>query len=274
MTSQFRPKLIATDLDGTIVPHDRAISQRTLDAFFRARDLGIEVFFVTGRPPRWMDEIRDAFGFGHAICGNGALLYDLMNDKILEEWMISVETQLETIEILRANIPQISFAIESHNYFHREKAYIPRWDIGLDNIGVHTMEEAIKAPAMKMLARCSQQNLTSDEMLEIATEVLDGIVTVTHSNPVESLLEISAKGVSKGATLALMADRLGIGVDDCVAFGDNPNDFSMLAWSGRSFAMSSGHPDAAKFAKSVAGPCDEDGVAIEIETLLDLPARD
>lgn len=179
MTSAFRPKLIATDLDGTIVPHDQGISQRTLDAFFRARDLGVEVFFVTGRPPRWMDEIRDSFGFGHAICGNGALLYDLMQDKILEEWMMPIETQLETVEILRANIPHISFAIESHNYFHREKSYIPRWDIGLDNIGVHRIEEAIKAPAMKMLARCSQQNLTSDEMLDIATNVLDGIVTVT-----------------------------------------------------------------------------------------------
>ena len=220
-----------------------------------------------------MEEIRDAFGFGHAICGNGALLYDLMNEKILEEWMISIETQLETVEILRANIPQVSFAIESHNYFHREKSYIPRWDIGLDNIGVHTIEEAIKAPAMKMLARCSQQNLTSDEMLDIASRVLDGIVTVTHSNPVESLLEISAEGVSKGDTLAKMASRLGIDSSDCVAFGDNPNDFSMLAWSGRSYAMSSGHPDCAKFAKSIAGPCDEDGVAIALESLLDLPAR-
>ena len=271
MTSLYRPKLIATDLDGTIVPHDRPISQRTFEAFFRARDLGVEVFFVTGRPPRWMDEIRDGFGFGNAICGNGALLYDLMNDKILEEWMISIETQLKTVEILRENIPQISFAIESHNYFHREKAYIPRWDIGLDNIGVHTIEEAIKAPAMKMLARCSQQNLTSDEMLEIALDVLDDIVTVTHSNPHESLLEISAANVSKGETLAIMAARLGIDVSDCVTFGDNPNDFSMLEWAGRSYAMSSGHPDAAKYAKSIAGPCDEDGVAIAIESLLDLP---
>ena len=272
MSLNKRPKLVATDLDGTIVPHDRPLSQRTIDAFTRARDLGVEVFFVTGRPPRWMPEIRDAFGFGNAICGNGALLYDMFTDTILEEWMISVETQLETVELLRANIPQVSFAIESHNYFHREKAYIPRWDIGLDNIGVHTIEEAIKAPAMKMLARCSQQNLTSDEMLDIASSVLDGVVTVTHSNPDESLLEISALGVSKGQTLAKMAERLGFTADDCVAFGDNPNDFSMLAWAGRSYAMSSGHPDAKKFAKSIAGACDEDGVAIALESLLDLPA--
>lgn len=274
MTQQVgvRPKLIATDLDGTIVNHDGRISERTISAFKSARDLGVEVFFVTGRPPRWMPEIREAFGFGSAICGNGAMLYDLMGDKVLEEWLIELPEQFETVTRLRKSIPEVSFAVESHNYFHREKAYIPRWDVGLDNIGVHTIEEVIKSPALKMLARCSQQNLSSDEMLAIAMRELDGLVTVTHSNPHDSLLEISALGVSKGATLARMAGRLGITADECVTFGDNPNDFSMLEWAGRSYAMASGHPDGAKYAKSVAGPCEEDGVAIAIEALLDLPA--
>jgi Cof subfamily protein (haloacid dehalogenase superfamily) len=269
--NNLRPKLIATDLDGTIVNHDGTISARTVAAFQRARELEVEVFFVTGRPPRWMPEIREAFGFGNAICGNGAMLYNLMGDVVLEEWLISVDDQLESVNRLRKSIDQVSFAVESHNYFHREKAYIPRWDVGLDNIGVHTIEEAIKAPALKMLARCSQQNLSSDEMLEIALRDLDGLVTVTHSNPHDSLLEISALGVSKGATLARMAERLGITASECVTFGDNPNDFSMLEWAGRSYAMSSGHPDGAKYAKSIAGACHEDGVAIAIEALLDLP---
>jgi Cof subfamily protein (haloacid dehalogenase superfamily) len=267
-----RPKLIATDLDGTIVPHTGAISERTLKAFTRARDLGVEIFFVTGRPPRWMPEIRHAFGFGNAICGNGAMLYDLMNDVVLEEWLIEVTDQLESVKRLRASIEQVSFAVESHSYFHREKAYIPRWDVGLDNIGVHTIEEVLKSPALKILARCSAQNLSSDEMLEIAQRELNGLVTVTHSNPHDSLLEISALGVSKGATLAKMAARLGIDASECVSFGDNPNDFSMLEWTGRSFAMASGHPDGEKYAKSIAGHCEEDGVAIEVEALLDLPA--
>ena len=267
-----RPKLIATDLDGTIVTHDGVISERTITAFKRARDLGVEVFFVTGRPPRWMPEIREAFGFGQAICGNGAMLYDLMGDKVLEEWLIGVEEQFETVNRLRKAIPQVSFAVESHNYFHREKAYIPRWDVGLDNIGVHGIEEVLKSPALKMLARCSQQELSSDEMLEIALRELDGLVTVTHSNPHDSLLEISALGVSKGATLARMAGRLGLDAADCVTFGDNPNDFSMLEWAGRSYAMASGHPDGARYATSIAAPCEDDGVAIVIEELLDLPA--
>ncbi len=269
---QRRPKLIASDLDGTIVAHYGDITQRTIDAFRKAHSMGIEIFFITGRPPRWMPEIKEAFGIGKAVCGNGAMLYDLQNDKVLEEWLIDVDVQLEAVKRLRRAIPEISFAIESHNYFHREKIYIPRWDVGLDNVGVHQIEEVITSPALKVLARCSQQELTSDEMLAIAKVELDGLATVTHSNPHDSLLEISALGVSKGMTLAKMAGRLGIDAADCVSFGDNPNDFSMLEWCGRSFAMADGHPDGPKYAKGVAGPCEEDGVAIIIEQLLELPA--
>ena len=57
-----------------------------------------------------------------------------------------------------------------------------------------------------------------------------------------------------------------------VAFGDNPNDFTMLSWAGRSWAMSDGHPDAPKYAKAVSEPHNEDGVAKVIESLLELPA--
>ena len=267
-----RPKLIATDLDGTIVPHQGKISERTKAAFHAAHEAGIEIYYVTGRPPRWMPEIAEAFSFGHSILGNGALLYDIHNEKILEEWLMPVENQIETVNRLRMAIPTISFAVEAHHYFHREKAYVPRWDVGLDNIGVHDITEIMETPAMKILARCSDQELTSDEMLEIATRELEGIATVTHSNSYDSLLEINAHGVSKGATLSKMAERHGITAEQAVTFGDNPNDFTMLAWAGRSWAMSDGHPDGAKHAKFLAEPHHQDGVAKEIEKLLELPA--
>jgi hydroxymethylpyrimidine pyrophosphatase-like HAD family hydrolase len=169
-------------------------------------------------------------------------------------------------------IPTISFAVESHNYFHREKAYVPRWDVGLDNIGVHDITEIMEGPALKILARCSDQELTSDEMLAIAVKELEGVATVTHSNSHDSLLEINAVGISKGATLAKIAERHGITAEQTVAFGDNPNDFTMLSWAGRSWAMADGHPDGPKYAKFVADPHQEDGVAKEIEKLLELPA--
>jgi len=148
-----RPKLIGTDLDGTIVAHYGFISERTKIAFAAAHAAGIEIYFVTGRPIRWMVEIKNNFNFGLGICANGAMLYDFIKDEVLEEWLFSVEAQLETVKRLREVIPPISFATEIGANFHREKNYVPRWDIGADNVGVNKIEEAITAPALKMLAR-------------------------------------------------------------------------------------------------------------------------
>lgn len=266
-----RPKLIATDLDGTIVAHYGFISDRTKIAFAAAHAAGIHIYFITGRPIRWMKEIKENFNFGLGVCGNGALLYDFINEKVLEEWSFSVEAQLETVKRLRQVIPPVSFATEIGEHFLREKKYVPRWDIGEDNLGVDQIEEVITAPALKMLARCSDGEFSSDEMLELASKGLEGIATVTHSNSTDSLLEISALGVSKGATLSRIAGRLGLTADDCVTFGDNPNDFSMLSWASRSWAMADGHPDLMKYAKFQTDPHQEDGVAKVIEQLLQLP---
>jgi Cof subfamily protein (haloacid dehalogenase superfamily) len=266
-----RPKLIATDLDGTIVAHYGFISDRTKIAFAAANAAGIHIYFITGRPIRWMKEIKENFNFGLGVCGNGALLYDFINEKVLEEWSFSIEAQLETVKRLRQVIPPVSFATEIGEDFLREKKYVPRWDIGEDNVGVDLIEEVITAPALKMLARCSDGEFSSDEMLALASKALEGIATVTHSNSTDSLLEISAVGVSKGATLSRVAGRLGLTADDCVTFGDNPNDFSMLSWASRSWAMADGHPDLMKYAKFQTDPHQEDGVAKVIEQLLQLP---
>jgi len=266
-----RPKLIGTDLDGTIVAHYGFISERTKIAFTAAHEAGIHIYFVTGRPIRWMSELKDNFNFGTGICGNGALLYDFINQKILEQWLFSLESQLETVKRLREVIPLVNFAVEIDEQFHREKDYLARWDVGIDNIGVNKIEEVINKPALKMLARCGDASMSSDEMMSVATKALVGIATVTHSNSTDSLLEISADGVSKGATLSKIAARHGLTAQDCVTFGDNPNDFSMLSWASRSWAMEDGHPDLMKYAKFQTDAHQEDGVAKVIERLLELP---
>ena len=68
-----------------------------------------------------MGEIKDAFGYGNVICCNGAMHYDLLQESVIEEWAIPHDLLLETIKRLRRSIPGVSFAVESNNYFKREK---------------------------------------------------------------------------------------------------------------------------------------------------------
>lgn len=270
--SNRRPKLIGTDLDGTIVSHYGDITQRTIDAFYAAHNAGIEIFFVTGRPPRWMEEIAQTFTFGNAICANGAQLLDLRTMRVLEEWAITVDIQKEIVSRLREAVPGISFAVEYRDEFHHEKSYVPRWDVGIDIAPAEKIEERITEPAFKMLARCSNYEFTSDEILHRAQLTCGELVTLTHSNAKESLIEISAVGVSKGETLSKLAHRAGISAEDTVTFGDNPNDFSMLRWAHRSWTFADAHPDAKNHAKFVTDAHSDDGVAKIIEELIKLPA--
>ena len=100
------PRLIATDLDGTVVRHDGVISDRTRAALKLAADAGAEVVFVTGRPPRWLADVAAAFGHvGFAICGNGALVVDLREDEVIERHLIPAATALEVARRLRSALP-------------------------------------------------------------------------------------------------------------------------------------------------------------------------
>ncbi len=76
-----------------------------------------------------------------------------------------------------------------------------------------------------------------------------------------SLLEISAAGVTKATTLAVLCEDLGIAPDEVIAFGDMPNDLAMLAWAGTSYAMADAHPTVVAAAAHLAPGHDDDGVA-------------
>ena len=89
-------RMVATDLDGTIVRPDGTISSRTVAAFDACERAGVNVVFVTGRPPRWMHDVVEQTGHrGLALCANGALVYDLANEQAVRSHTISRADVLE-----------------------------------------------------------------------------------------------------------------------------------------------------------------------------------
>ena len=105
-------------------------------------------------------------------------------------------------------------------------------------------------------------------MLADLGSALDGLAVPTHSNVNDCLIEISALGVDKGATLAELAADLGVAPAEALAFGDMPNDIPMLAWAGLAYAVAGGHPAALAATPNRAASLAEDGVAQVIESLL------
>ena len=130
MTASSRPRVVATDLDGTVVRSDGTISPRTREALRTAADAGALIVVITGRPPRWLSGIAEALGHdGVALCANGALTYDLATEQIVGARPLDVDVVRGLMRELRANVPDIVFAVERvDGQFAHESAYQPRWE--------------------------------------------------------------------------------------------------------------------------------------------------
>ncbi|MGX6748702.1 Cof-type HAD-IIB family hydrolase [Streptomyces xantholiticus] len=270
--STTMPRLIATDLDGTLLRDDKSVSDRTIAALAAAEAVGIEVFFVTGRPARWMDVVSDhVHGHGLAICTNGAAVVDLhAGGELLEVRDLPRSTAMDVVRTLRATAPGTSFAVELTTGIHYEPDYPPfHVDPGATVASaeklLHEEQTGEGAPVIKLLAH--HPELTPDGFLTLARTAAGELASFTRSSPT-ALLEVSGLGVSKASTLALCCAQRGISADEVVAFGDMPNDVKMLTWAGTSYAMGNAHPDviAAASGRTVAN--NDDGVAVVIEQIV------
>lgn len=259
-------RLVATDLDGTIVRPDGTVSARTVATLAAVEDAGVPLVLVTGRPPRWMRPVVEATGHrGVAICANGGVVYDLHTERILEAFLLPVDAGQEAVRRIREVMPRAVFAVETGAGFSHDPGYRPRWAVP-DLVRVAPAEELVAAPVVKLLVR--DEDSDGDAMLALARQVLGGLVEVTHSNPHDCLLEISALGVSKATTLARVAAEHGVEAADVLAFGDQPNDLPMLAWAGTAYAVANAHPEVLAAVPLHTASVDEDGVAQVLENLL------
>ncbi|WP_457964829.1 HAD family hydrolase [Arthrobacter sp. D1-29] len=263
-------RLVASDIDGTILGHDGKISDRTVRAFHACRNAGVELVFVTGRPPRWLHPLEEQLGHtGTVICSNGAVVWDLEADQLVSARTLGIESVMEVRRIIKDLRPTALFAAETLTGFHLEPGFI-------QNASSELLSEFTPAPLAETLAQDSEvvkflaivHEGTPDEFLAEVAPAVAHLAAATHSSPGASMLELSLPGVNKAVTLAEYAASLGIDAADVVAFGDMPNDIEMLRWAGHGYAMASGHPEAIRAAGQQAPHFDDDGVAQVLEARL------
>lgn len=264
MHARNRPRLVATDLDGTLLRSDGQIAPRTRAALRRAEESGAMVVFISGRPPRHLDVVADAVGdHGLAIGANGALVYDVVTRRVVRERGLPAADAMKAATALRTAAPGVSFAIERGLIYGKEPAYDNRWALP-DGAVIAELEVLLAEPVAKLLAR--HEDLDADDFTRLGAEAVGGLATVTSSEH-RALLEISAPGVSKASALAELCAERGIGADEVVAFGDMPNDLEMLRWAGTSYAMGNAHPAVAEAAGQRCATNDCEGVAEVLERL-------
>jgi Cof subfamily protein (haloacid dehalogenase superfamily) len=262
-------RLVATDLDGTLVHSDGTVTARTRAALVAAEEAGLDVVFVTGRPLRWAAQVFEHVGgHGLAVVSNGALVWGVAADAPYLSRPIPAEATMAVAERLRDVLPAVRFATETVNGWSMEPGYAAHpEDDGSGRTPRRTapISELAAEPVLKLLGLCPGRD--PDELVAIAEQAVGDLATVTHSS--FPLLEISARGVTKASTLALLCERRGITAEEVVALGDMPNDLPMLTWAGTSYAMANAHPAVREAAAHVTASNDDDGVAQVLEALLD-----
>ncbi|WP_291423534.1 Cof-type HAD-IIB family hydrolase [Deinococcus sp.] len=265
-------RLIATDLDGTLLRRDLSVSPRTRRALDGVRARGLEVVPVTARQPEGLRLIAGQAGMtGWAVCSNGALGLHLGTGEILFENLLESGTQRKLAVAITARVPGTVFVSvrDAGTVFVAQRGYSElaqytdhKRDPG--SLGGFTLEEVVARPSLKLALR--HPELSPPELLaQVHSLGLSGF-HATHSGA--PFVEVAAQGVTKASGVARLCTHLGIAKSEVMAFGDAPNDVEMLAWAGHGVAMGNADPEARTAADEVALTNEEDGVAVVLEQLL------
>jgi hydroxymethylpyrimidine pyrophosphatase-like HAD family hydrolase len=265
-------RLVASDLDGTLLRPDETVSERTREAIMAVRRAGITLVLVTGRPPRALAPIAARIGVGGiAICANGAVVWDLDAGTMVDVTPLAADLAAGLVRELREAIPGVLFAVELEHGFGREAGWTdgtgpPRPRL-VERETPEVLEadalEMVTGPVVKLLVR--HPTLPFPEVARRARQAVGEQAVVTWAGT--RLLEISAAGVTKAWALERLCARLGVRRQEVLALGDMENDLPMLAWAGHSVAVANAQPDVLDAADEVTASNLDDGVALVLERL-------
>jgi Cof subfamily protein (haloacid dehalogenase superfamily) len=259
-------KLVACDLDGTLLRSDGTLDRRSELALVELQRSGMQLVICTARPPRWLGPLAAATGRrGVAVCANGAVIWDLEASNVLDVSALETAAARQVVTRLSAIFPAAMWATEWVDGFGREPGYVTPWPVP-PGTTVAPVEALLTRPVVKLLMR--QRGGDPDAMLAQARAAAGPLAELTHSSTEDVLLEISAPGVTKAATLARLCARRGIAAEKVIAFGDMPNDLEMLGWAGHAVAVANAHPAVLAIADEITTSNDDAGVARVLERIV------
>ena len=264
------PKLVATDLDGTLVRSDYTVSPYTTEVFAAAREAGVTLVGITGRGPRLIELCGEHLTGAHfMVLAQGAHVVDLDHGgppRVLAKIRMEGAAVAEAVRLIEAEVGAVQLVAEALDHAHA-----PLWgEAGVrwpypEPVEVRQRPEALSGPLIKAFVRAA--TLTSDELLEVARRVVPpSLCSATHSGL--EFVELCPSGVTKATGLAVVAQAVGVAPEDVLVFGDMPNDVPMFAWAGRGVAVANAHRELLDVADEVTTSNDEDGVAHYLATLL------
>ncbi len=266
-------KLIALDMDGTLLNSDKEITKKSLEYIDKAFDAGKEVILSTGRCVAELEDyLKKMPRLKYVNCVSGALVYNVQTDEKIYSNPLSIETVYKLFDVAK-DMDVMVHILSNDSIVQSDK---------LENMAKYNMD-IFTSMFKKVTTPCKDievfyrnnpfpvekfnfytKSIEDRNILEERLNDLD--IVMAHSE--YSNLEISAKGVTKGTGLKALCDYLEMDITDTIAVGDADNDMDILKTAGLSIAMGNAKDSVKEICDVVVSDCDSEGIAEAIEKYL------
>ena len=260
----FTPRLVALDIDGTLVDEFEHVTSAVVDAVAAVIEAGAHVVLSTGRSVFGINRILDLLGLedGHCVASNGAVRFTYSPVQVTSTTTFDARP---AVEMVLEHVPDALVAVEVIGGGYRINRHFPAGEI-TGEMWIQSIDELVSEPVTRVIIRDPQAS--AEDFVELADRV--GLHGTNYFVGYTAWLDIAPEGVSKASALAEVAEILGVEQGEVLAIGDGRNDLEMLSWAGRGVAMGQAPPEVMAAADEVTGTLHEDGVALELGRWFDL----
>jgi 5-amino-6-(5-phospho-D-ribitylamino)uracil phosphatase len=257
-TTTWRPRLVALDIDGTVVDHDGALPEAVRKAVGRVLDADIPVVLATGRSWHGTRPVFDELGLppGPSVASNGAVVVSYPPQEIRKA--VTFDPR-EVIKKVVQFAPGTLIAVEEIGRGYRLNGHFPGGDLTGEMV-IESIEQLSARPVTRIILR--DPDRSDEDFTSLARHL--GLQGVTYFVGWSAWLDIAPLGVNKASGLQDVADDLGVDPTDVLAFGDGRNDIEMLRWAGRGVAIGDAPEDVQQAADVVTDTFADGGPVAEL----------
>lgn len=269
--SAWRPRLVALDIDGTLLKwvegagqtHEQ-VAPAVYDAVHRAIDAGAHIVLASGRSPHGMERVAELLDLPRegqdrlwVVASNGAVIFRYPPVEVVHEETFDAAPAVAAV---LEHHPEALVAVEERGVGYRVNRHFPEGELSGDMI-ITDLDEIVAGPVSRVIIRDPQA--TADDFVELAARL--GLHGTDYVVGWTAWLDLAPVGVSKASGLQRVAAELGVEAPDVLAIGDGRNDLEMLGWAGRGVAMGQSVEEVRAAADDVTATVAEDGAAIELD---------
>jgi len=254
----WRPRLVALDIDGTLVDYGEQLTEKVAKAVAEVQAAGAHVVLSTGRSTFGITRIIEMLGLesGYCVASNGAVVFTYPPVEITTAVTFDPEP---AVRLVLDRVPDALVAVEVIGRGYRANRMFPDGEI-TGEMWLESVDELVREPVTRVIIR--DPGSSAEDFVALADEL--GLHGTNYFVGYTAWLDLAPEGVSKASALDLIATELGVDPADALAIGDGRNDLEMLRWAGRGVAMGQAPDEVKAAADAVAGTWDEDGAAYEM----------